>query len=467
MALAAVLTCVIASPAAADFPRKAPRASLIQVLRSGKQALVLDRATGEYQVVKVGDVVQGFRVSEIEEDQIILASPVQPERYFVLPLVEAVPAAGAKPGPAGPGAGVAGGSGAGVGTASPVPGAPPAGQASPAAPGDAATGPAGAADASVMDPYGDGAEAAEPNTPSALDPYGAPSIGGGGAGGGTGAGAGGGAGGIPSVIAPPASRAGGRLGTGDAARPGTADGLGADSGTGAGAATPGSATGAGAAAAGSAAPPTGSGAVSAGAAAAGSAAPPTGSGAVSAGAAAAGSAAPPTTGSGAASAGSAAAGSAAPPTTAPRTTGSGADRTGAAPAGAAPSPDSNVTTVEPTEVRPGASSRAPANPPREQQRKLSRRQLDAALADFSALGKQIRIERAAGGGVRIADIERGSFFAGLGFEPGDLVRRVDGHPIGTVDEAAAAYASLASARDVLVEIERRGAPLRIRFQLTK
>lgn len=119
--------------------------------------------------------------------------------------------------------------------------------------------------------------------------------------------------------------------------------------------------------------------------------------------------------------------------------------------------------VEPTEVRPEPAPRAVP----EERRRLSRRQLDAALADFSALARQMNIERAEGGGIRVIELERGSFVARLGIERGDVIRRVAGHTIDTVDEAAAAYAALSRARHVLVELERDGAPLRIRFQLVR
>jgi hypothetical protein len=132
-----------------------------------------------------------------------------------------------------------------------------------------------------------------------------------------------------------------------------------------------------------------------------------------------------------------------------------------------PADDSNVTKVKPTEVQPGAAPPDAARGKDEQVKSLSRRELDWALSDFAALSKQIRIERVAGGGVRIASLERGSFVDRLGLKRGDVVKRVAGHSINTVDEAAAAYAALASARDVVVELERRGTPLRLRYRLIK
>jgi len=376
LAVAAMLGGVAISPAAADFPKKAPRASLVQVLAGAKQALLLDRSTGDYQVVKVGDAVQGFRVSEIEEDQIVLASPLPPEYYFVLPLVGA-PVGGSAVGPAAsvPPAGATAAAPQGAG------GPPPEGELQlgiPATPEEA----------DVLDPYGGGLAGGS----SVLDPYGAPSPSAQ-------------PGGIPSVIAPPASRV--------SPAPEPASGAGS---------VPGSASAPGPAQPVAPSPSVGADlnvGIEAG---------------IGAGA----------------------------------TAGATADPNRVAPDSA---PDTKVTTVKPTEVRPGASMSAtpaagPAQPA-EQARKLSRRDLDGALADFSALAKQMRIERAAGGGVRILDLERGSFVAQLGLERGDVVKRVAGLPIDTVDKAAAAYAAIASAKEVLVDLDRRGASVRIRYQLTR
>ena len=89
------------------------------------------------------------------------------------------------------------------------------------------------------------------------------------------------------------------------------------------------------------------------------------------------------------------------------------------------------------------------------------------MADFSALSRQIQIEPADGGGVRVLAIAGRSLFARLGIQTGDVIRRVAGHSIDTVDGAAAAYGVLASSRSVAVELERRGAVVRLRYRLTR
>lgn len=166
----------------------APRAQLVEVLGAGKQALLLDRARGEYALVRLGDGFAGLRVVDIAVDQIVLAA-TDGTRY-VLPLVARGPEAKGRPGP----------------TAVPLaPGREPL---SPYGPLDGAAAPA---EATVLDPYG----SAPPRSPSSgrgldpfaggprgptasgsrvLDPYGAP------------AGVPG-DGSVPAVVAPPGSRA--------------------------------------------------------------------------------------------------------------------------------------------------------------------------------------------------------------------------------------------------------------------
>jgi len=296
-----------APPAHIDAPPRAPRATLVEVLRGGKQVLVLDRATGDYAVLKVGDSIQGFRITSIEDDQIILVSP-KPERAFVLPLFDRTPLPPMK--------------------------APLTAGSEPVDPYDAKA-PAAAAPPPA---------AAAPATESVLDPYGPAEI--------------------PVVVAPEASRAG------------------------------------------------------------------------------APAAAPPPA-----------------PTSAPA---------------AAPAPTPAPAAAPPAEVAPSAPSpsataapaAAPAAKAHTEKRRLSRKEMNKALSDFAALSREIKIERAAGGGILVTDLSKGSFPARLGIEKGDIVRRVAGHAIDTVDDAAGAYAAVVAAKQVVVEIERHGARLQITYQLT-
>lgn len=271
-----------AAPQNEQAPPRAPRATLVEVLRGGKQVLVLDRTTGDYAVMKVGDAIQGFRMAAIEDDQIVLIGGGKPERLFIIPLLDRSPLPPMKE-PAAPSL---------AAPAAPAPAAP------------AAPAPAAPADEDVMDPYGPDEIPADP----------------------------------PPTSAPPAAPA---------------------------------------------------------------------------------------------------------PTPAPTVT---------APALAAPPA--------------AAAATAPAAKPRSEKRKLSRKELNRALADFAALTRDIKIELATGGGILVTELAKGSFPARNGIEKGDVVRRVAGHAIDTVDDAAGAYAAVMKAKQVVVEIERRGARLHLTYQLT-
>ena len=55
----------------------------------------------------------------------------------------------------------------------------------------------------------------------------------------------------------------------------------------------------------------------------------------------------------------------------------------------------------------------------------------------------------------------------MGLRDGDLVKKVDGTAIKGLDDAAAVYARLGKAKKFSVELERDGAPLTLRYQITK
>jgi hypothetical protein len=289
---------LFAVPARAEAPpTRAPRATLVEVLRGGKQVLVLDRTTGDYTVMKVGDAIQGFRITAIEDDQIVLVSP-KPERHFVLPLFDPTPLPAKKQPPAAP--------------------------------------------ATVVPPPAAPATAAPPTVAPAID--------------------------TPPTAAPPAA---------DPLADGVIDDV----------------------------------------------MDPYG----------------PTD---------------APATEPPPVAAAPAAPTSTPPAAAGPTP------------APAAPAAAKAPAPKSVKRKLSRKELNRALADFAALTRDIKIERATGGGILVSDLAKGSFPARVGIEKGDIVRRVAGHAIDTVDDAASAYAAVMAAKQVVVEIERRGARLQLTYQLT-
>jgi len=85
--LALALMLAAPGPASAEAPTTAPRASLAAVMPTASQALIFDRIQGEYVVVRSGDFVQGYRVSSVEQDQVVLTHPDAPSRHYVLATV--------------------------------------------------------------------------------------------------------------------------------------------------------------------------------------------------------------------------------------------------------------------------------------------------------------------------------------------------------------------------------------------
>jgi hypothetical protein len=96
---------------------------------------------------------------------------------------------------------------------------------------------------------------------------------------------------------------------------------------------------------------------------------------------------------------------------------------------------------------------------------LSRSRLDATLADFRGLERQIWI-RAEGSAVRITSLETGSPIYQLGLRQGDLVQRIAGRQLDSVEAAAALYAHLARVDTFSVELLRGDRPLVLHYRLT-
>ncbi len=89
----------VAEPSGGGVPGvsdvSAPRATLEVVLPGATQALLRDRATGEYQLVRVGDWYQGFQIRGIDREHIVLSALTG--SFHVLSLAAGAAAATAAP----------------------------------------------------------------------------------------------------------------------------------------------------------------------------------------------------------------------------------------------------------------------------------------------------------------------------------------------------------------------------------
>jgi S1-C subfamily serine protease len=78
---------------------------------------------------------------------------------------------------------------------------------------------------------------------------------------------------------------------------------------------------------------------------------------------------------------------------------------------------------------------------------ISRNTFSSYLANFEALAEQVTVEPAAGGGYRLTSLRPGSILEMLGLRAGDVVLRMDGRPINTLEDAARAHAWLRASQE--------------------
>jgi general secretion pathway protein C len=100
---------------------------------------------------------------------------------------------------------------------------------------------------------------------------------------------------------------------------------------------------------------------------------------------------------------------------------------------------------------------------------MPRRDLDLVLARLDLVAPEGRIVPAFKdgrmNGFRLLAFRTDSLYARLGLREGDVVRRINGFEIDSPQEGLALYARLKEASQIEIELERRGAPLRIEYRV--
>ena len=89
---------------------------------------------------------------------------------------------------------------------------------------------------------------------------------------------------------------------------------------------------------------------------------------------------------------------------------------------------------------------------------LSRREVDAALANFGALSTAIRGSFSAGGLI-VDEVNERSLLYRAGLRAGDIITTVDGVRLHALDDAANLYARAATARAITAQVIRGGKPV--------
>jgi S1-C subfamily serine protease len=116
-----------------------------------------------------------------------------------------------------------------------------------------------------------------------------------------------------------------------------------------------------------------------------------------------------------------------------------------------------VPAAPPTPAPPAA----PAAPPT-----LRRSELDAALADFARLSRDVTVDLSILGAT-LTHVAPDSLLHRLGLRTGDRVLSVDGRPLRTLDDAAALYARLPRLAAISVELQRGTDRVTLRVPVTK
>jgi general secretion pathway protein C len=100
---------------------------------------------------------------------------------------------------------------------------------------------------------------------------------------------------------------------------------------------------------------------------------------------------------------------------------------------------------------------------------MRRSMINDAINDVTKLMTQVKIqphmENGQPDGLAISNIKPNSIFRRMGLRNGDILKKVEGADIRTVDDALRLYDSMKSADSVSVEIERRGSLRQIDYTI--
>ena len=96
---------------------------------------------------------------------------------------------------------------------------------------------------------------------------------------------------------------------------------------------------------------------------------------------------------------------------------------------------------------------------------FARRDLDTALRDPNQLNYLGQIGMPPGGGVRLDAAPPGSLASKLGLQSGDVIRKVNGQPIGSSGDLARLYQQFGTLNTIQAEVERGGTVVRLSYRI--
>lgn len=95
--------------------------------------------------------------------------------------------------------------------------------------------------------------------------------------------------------------------------------------------------------------------------------------------------------------------------------------------------------------------------------------LDKTLADLNKVATQARIvpsfKNGVANGFKLFSIRPGSIYSAIGVQNGDVITRINGYDINSPDKALEVYGRLKDARNVEIDLERRGQVIKKRYAI--
>jgi general secretion pathway protein C len=97
--------------------------------------------------------------------------------------------------------------------------------------------------------------------------------------------------------------------------------------------------------------------------------------------------------------------------------------------------------------------------------------VDKALGDLSSLATQARIVPAFEGGeavgFKLFSIRPGSLYSKIGIQNGDVISRINGYELNSPDKALEVYQKLKDAKEITVDLKRRGKPTTLNYNIVQ
>jgi general secretion pathway protein C len=140
-----------------------------------------------------------------------------------------------------------------------------------------------------------------------------------------------------------------------------------------------------------------------------------------------------------------------------------------------PTPGAAPTSAPPAPV---AAADAPAEGPElgkgivklsDNQYKIPQGDIDEVMANMNAVATQARIvpafENGKSNGFKLFSIKPGSVFGKIGIQNGDVISKINGYDMTSPDKALEVYAKLKDAKEINVELKRRGQNMNMNYSI--